>query len=234
MPSVLSKLSPFQGVLLLLGLLALSIAAYFALALQDVPQTQAPSPPPVSPVVAAIPGTTPVSPSAAPPLAAFPLLTEPEESDAENTPPYPGLDQPAFQPAPAAIKLRREPSHAHERLHPEARASLLRIGISPHPFAATPHARPWPDGGGSEGLAQANRLIGEQRWAEALAAYRVVWQESPALPELAFNLAVCLDHLGRREEAAQAYQQALTLTRDHPSTLDSAAIVARLAELALP
>jgi tetratricopeptide (TPR) repeat protein len=50
-----------------------------------------------------------------------------------------------------------------------------------------------------------------QQWAAAQLAFFEAWQRDNKNPELAFNLAVALDHLNQPKEAARFYQQAISL-----------------------
>lgn len=67
-----------------------------------------------------------------------------------------------------------------------------------------------PDAIGTQ-LALGDALAAQQRWAEAQQAYFQAHSLAPENPDIAYNLAVALDHLGQRRPAAGFYRQALRL-----------------------
>ncbi len=71
----------------------------------------------------------------------------------------------------------------------------------------------------------------ESRWSEARMAYSRAAQIAPDDPDYAYNLAVALDHLGRREAARRAYAQALSLASGAAVDFDPAAVQRRLQQL---
>ncbi|MES2674862.1 MAG: tetratricopeptide repeat protein [Pseudomonadota bacterium] len=79
---------------------------------------------------------------------------------------------------------------------------------------------------------QGSLSAARQNWDAAQAAYFEAWQREPKNPDLAFNLAVALDHLNQPKEAARFYQQALTLGSVHPVNFSRDATERRLQELA--
>lgn len=78
---------------------------------------------------------------------------------------------------------------------------------------------------------QGSLYAARKNWDGAQAAYFEAWQREPKNPDLAFNLAVALDHLNQPKEAARFYQQALTLGSVHPVNFSRDATERRLAEL---
>ncbi len=81
-------------------------------------------------------------------------------------------------------------------------------------------------------FALGNLYAGQSRWGEAQSAYFNAYTLDSKNAELAFNLAVSLDHLGQSKLAAQYYQHALQLADgDQPRGLDHAKISQRLKEL---
>lgn len=81
-------------------------------------------------------------------------------------------------------------------------------------------------------FALGNLYAGQSRWGEAQSAYFNAYTLDSKNAELAFNLAVSLDHLGQSKLAAQYYQRALQLAGgDQPHGLDHAKISQRLKEL---
>lgn len=74
-------------------------------------------------------------------------------------------------------------------------------------------------------------LARQQRWAEARQAYRQAQALAPDNPDLAYNLAVSLDHLGHHGLAATSYRRALELAATFPSHFAPAGCAARLQAL---
>ncbi|MDD2884613.1 MAG: tetratricopeptide repeat protein [Dechloromonas sp.] len=75
-------------------------------------------------------------------------------------------------------------------------------------------------------------LARQQRWPEARQAFEDALQLRPADPDTRYNLAICLEHLGRQDEAIQRYQQALRLAGQSPFRFEQAQVWQRLNELA--
>ena len=81
-------------------------------------------------------------------------------------------------------------------------------------------------------FALGNVLARQSRWAEAQETYFSAAAGSPSNPDYAFNLAVALDHLGKREAAATWYDRAIQLAKSGgQAQFDVAAAVGRLAAL---
>jgi Flp pilus assembly protein TadD len=83
-------------------------------------------------------------------------------------------------------------------------------------------------------FALGNLYAGQSRWGEAQSAYFNACTLDSKNAELAFNLAVSLDHLGQNKLAAEYYQRALQLDLaggNQPHGLDHAKISLRLKEL---
>jgi Flp pilus assembly protein TadD len=76
-----------------------------------------------------------------------------------------------------------------------------------------------------------NIYADERRWAEAEQAYFDAHRLEPENPDYAFNLAVSLDHLGKKKSAAGYYRQSLTLARDRKANFDTRIAVDRLDSL---
>ncbi|WP_157670701.1 lipopolysaccharide assembly protein LapB [Chitinibacter sp. GC72] len=70
-----------------------------------------------------------------------------------------------------------------------------------------------------------------QRWQEAQTQYFLAWSEQPDHPDLAYNLAISLDHLRQSALAAEFYQKALTLAAQRKAQFEPAAVRVRLARL---
>ncbi len=78
---------------------------------------------------------------------------------------------------------------------------------------------------------QGSLYAARQQWDAAQLAFFEAWQRDTKNPDLAFNLAVALDHLNQPKEAVRFYQQALTLSNAHPITFSKEAIDRRIKEL---
>lgn len=76
-----------------------------------------------------------------------------------------------------------------------------------------------------------NVYAAEARWSEARMAYARAVNAAPEDPDYAYNLAVALDHLGRRDAARRAYGRALGLTAGAAADFDPAAVRRRLQQL---
>jgi tetratricopeptide (TPR) repeat protein len=86
-------------------------------------------------------------------------------------------------------------------------------------------------------FALGNIYAGQSRWGEAQSAYFNAYTLDSNNAELAYNLAVSLDHLGQNKLAVQFYQRTLQLDlasgdHQHSSTLDHPKISQRMKELA--
>ncbi|MFZ5523783.1 MAG: tetratricopeptide repeat protein [Pseudomonadota bacterium] len=86
-------------------------------------------------------------------------------------------------------------------------------------------------------FALGNIYSGQSRWGEAQSAYFNAYTLDPENAELAFNLAISLDHLGQNKLAVQFYQRALQLdltgsNQPLSASMDRAKITQRVKELA--
>ena len=72
----------------------------------------------------------------------------------------------------------------------------------------------------------------QSRWGEAQAQFFDAYRLEPGSADIAFNLAVSLDHLGQAKLAAQYYARALEAARAASAQFDAAAARRRMAELA--
>ncbi len=70
-------------------------------------------------------------------------------------------------------------------------------------------------------LALADTLGRQQRWAEAQQAWFDAHRLAPDDPDIAYNLAVSLDHLGQTPPAARYYRKALQLSERRPARFSS-------------
>lgn len=111
-----------------------------------------------------------------------------------------------------------------------ARAALLAIG-SQEMDAATA-ARLQQESRPENALLLGQYYAAQQRWAEAQEQYFTAWSQSPDNPGLAFNLAVCLDHLNQPRLAMEYYQKALKLSQGKKGqSFDPASVQRRVSEL---
>lgn len=92
-----------------------------------------------------------------------------------------------------------------ERNDPLQAESRLKDSLTNQPDASATH------------LALGDTLAAQQRWAEAQQAYFQAHSLAPDHPDIAYNLAVALDHLGQRRPAAGFYRKALQLAERHPA-----------------
>ena len=84
-------------------------------------------------------------------------------------------------------------------------------------------------------VALGNVYAAQGRWNDAQAAYFEAHRLDPANADVAFNLAVALDQLGKAKLAATYYRRALEAARGQPAQFDPAAATRRASELeALP
>lgn len=102
---------------------------------------------------------------------------------------------------------------------PDAVESELRSDLARSPTSGALH------------FALGNVLAAQRRWSEAQAEYFEAHRLEPGSPEILFNLAVSLDHLGQGRVAAGFYTRALDAARGQYAPFDPAAVRRRLEEL---
>jgi len=102
---------------------------------------------------------------------------------------------------------------------PDALEFQLRSDLALHPDSAALQ------------LTLGNVYAAQGRWADAQAAYFEAHRLQPENADIAYNLAVSLDHLGQRRPAADFYRRALASRRGATSQFDAAAAARRLEEL---
>ena len=76
-----------------------------------------------------------------------------------------------------------------------------------------------------------NVYASQSRWNEAQAAYFEAYRLDAESADIAYNLAVSLDHLGQANLAADFYQRALGASRQQDVLFDKGLVARRLAEL---
>ena len=82
-------------------------------------------------------------------------------------------------------------------------------------------------------LALGNVYAAQGRWHDAQGAYFEAHRLDPANADIAYNLAISLDHIGQPRLAAEHYRRALEAARGRPVQFEPAQVERRLAELAL-
>jgi tetratricopeptide (TPR) repeat protein len=78
-----------------------------------------------------------------------------------------------------------------------------------------------------------NQLAAQNRWAKAQQEYFKAYVADPDNADLAYNLAVSLDHLHQRRQAPEYYQRAIALSERRGAGFDLNSARARAAQLAL-
>ena len=76
-----------------------------------------------------------------------------------------------------------------------------------------------------------NAYAAQSRWPEAQRSYFDAYRFDRGNADYAYNLAVSLDQLSRRESALDFYREALALARSRPASFEAAAVLARIREL---
>jgi tetratricopeptide (TPR) repeat protein len=99
------------------------------------------------------------------------------------------------------------------------RESRLKMLLNEQPNSSSLH------------FALGNYYAEQARWSEAQQSYFDAYKLAPDHAELAFNLAVSLDRLGKNKAAAQFYRRALQLDPGHHADFDHAKISQRIEEL---
>jgi len=99
------------------------------------------------------------------------------------------------------------------------RMSRLAAGIAQNP--QSPQLR----------FALGNLFASQSRWNEAQVQYFEAYRLDPASADLAYNLAVSLDHLQQPRLAAEYYARAIESARSQAAQFDPAAAARRLAQL---
>lgn len=145
------------------------------------------------------------------------LRADPVQADALN-----GLGAIAFvqhQPATAAAFFRRALlARPHD---PVASANLSRL-LDPNSehassrFKSQLAERPASPDSLVAQIALAENFARQQRWAESQQAWFQAHHRAPDDPDIAYNLAVSLDHLAQHNLAANFYQRALHLATQQP------------------
>lgn len=106
-----------------------------------------------------------------------------------------------------------------EETRPDAMQDGLQAAIARSPDDGALH------------LALGNSYAAQSRWAEAQAEYYEAYRLQPGDADVAYNLAVSLDHLGQSRAAAGLYERALANARGKGAQFDTASVARRLAEL---
>jgi Tfp pilus assembly protein PilF len=104
-------------------------------------------------------------------------------------------------------------------LPPEAVEAQLREDVARFPESAALR------------FALGAQYAGERRWGEAQAAFYEAYRLDPTSADIAYNLAVSLDHMGQARVAADFYRRAIEAAQAQTTQFDPAAVRNRLAEL---
>jgi len=100
--------------------------------------------------------------------------------------------------------------------------SRLKLSLSQTPQSASLY------------FALGNLYTEQSRWGDAQQAYANALKVEPGNAQFAFNLATSMDHLGRKSQAAQYYQQALQLDTTGNAGFDRAQTEQRMKQLQAP
>lgn len=95
----------------------------------------------------------------------------------------------------------------------------IRADLTRHPRSAALH------------FALGNLYASQERWTEAQAAYFEAHRLDAGNAELAYNLAVSLDHLGQARLAADFYERALASARQQSVKFDRDRVAKRIAQI---
>ena len=76
-----------------------------------------------------------------------------------------------------------------------------------------------------------NVYAAQSRWPEAQQSYFNAYRFDRGNADYAYNLAVSLDHLARRESALGFYREALALAKGRPASFEAATVLARIREI---
>jgi tetratricopeptide (TPR) repeat protein len=102
---------------------------------------------------------------------------------------------------------------------PESLEAQMRADLTRHPQSSPLH------------FALGNLYAAQSRWTDAQAAYFEAHRLAPDDADIAYNLAVSLDHLGQSRSAIDYYQRAFAASRAQAVQFDRAQVQRRLAEL---
>jgi tetratricopeptide (TPR) repeat protein len=102
---------------------------------------------------------------------------------------------------------------------PDVLEAQLRADLTRYPASAPLH------------YTLGNLYAAQSRWNEAQAAYFEAYRLDPETADIAYNLAVSLDHLGQSRLAADFYQRALAASGKQDVQFDKGQVSRRLAEL---
>ena len=102
---------------------------------------------------------------------------------------------------------------------PQEQESHLHLLISEHPGNMALHFH------------LGNLLAGQQRWAAARTAYARAAELSIEHPDIHYNLAIALDHLGQSTQAARHYRMALRAAKNRPHLFHPTTAEQRLREI---
>lgn len=122
-------------------------------------------------------------------------------------------------------------------LDPAAQAGLAAVarGLGPRERETELRNQGESAGGNAQALAQLGNLYAaERRWNEAQQQYFRAFSQEPGNPDLAFNLAVSLEHLDQPRLALDYYRRAQQLSTQRRPGFDPAELKARIEALSQP
>jgi Tfp pilus assembly protein PilF len=102
---------------------------------------------------------------------------------------------------------------------PEGLEAQLRADVARYPQSSALH------------FTLGNLYASQSRWQDAQLEFFEAHRLEPASADIAFNLAVSMDHLGQSRLAADYYRRALEGARNQATQFDPAPVARRLAEL---
>lgn len=118
--------------------------------------------------------------------------------------------------------------------NPTALAGLAALADGAAPEAVEAQLREdiarFPDSAGLR-FALGSHYAAQGRWGEAQAAFYEAHRIDPTAADIAYNLAVSLDHMGQPKLAADFYRRAVEAARVQPAQFDPAPVRRRIAEL---
>jgi|GEM_PF-6126524 len=80
-------------------------------------------------------------------------------------------------------------------------------------------------------FALGNLYVRKEDWSKAQFAYFQAWRHDKENPDYLYNLAVSLDHLGKRSLARRFYERALQMSQLHSHAFDPSMVEGRLRQL---
>jgi|GEM_PF-2916463 len=121
---------------------------------------------------------------------------------------------------------------------PSALAAVAQLSATAHSTSLPPieieTLRQWSQSAPNNAAIQfalANKLAQQQQWREAQSHYFAALSLDKTHPDYAYNLAISLEHLGKRQAAQAMYQKAITLSASRTAHFDVVSTQQRITEL---